>query len=142
MPAKNFDPGLPCGQCRPRGRRFVMIFFRTVRACPAAWPARQGRWRRWSAACLSGSTWAWISIKAVKSDCACAVHPTNWNRNYQMIPIAAPDFECISFFLVADLCVVGQPMFELRCGCPILAIFSKGGVFGSFFVRQSINDRP
>jgi hypothetical protein len=80
---------------------------------------------------LSGSTWAWISITPLKSDCACAVHANKLEQKLiQMIRSIARrhDFECISFSLSLISGVVGQPLdgFEVAVWVPHPCDFQQG----------------
>jgi hypothetical protein len=74
---------------------------------------------------LSGSTWAWISITPLKSDCACAVHANKLEQKQiqiQMIRSIARrhDFECISFSLLLISGVLDQRLdgFEVELRVP------------------------
>jgi hypothetical protein len=80
---------------------------------------------------LSGSTWAWISITPLKSDCACAVHANKLEQKLiQMIRSIARrhDFECISFSLSLISGGVGQPPdgFEVVVRVPHPCDFQQG----------------
>src|SRR3977135_3794597 len=80
---------------------------------------------------LSGSTWAWISITPLKSDCARAVHANKLKQKHiQMIRSIARrhDFECISFSLLLILCVVGRLLdgFEVMVRAPHPRDFHNG----------------
>jgi len=80
---------------------------------------------------LSGSTWAWISITPLKSDCACAVHANKLEQKLiQMIRSIARrhDFECISFSLLLISDVVGQLLdgFEIEVRAPHPCDFQQG----------------